>query len=280
MKPLFQSIFAASLGLSLLSGSVSAQVTGSNLDDLAKELANPGGSSATMNFKFDYRTFDGNLPGAGKQDSLTTTFQPVLPFKLGNGDNLIVRPAFAYVLDQPAVDANAGKFDRLDGFGDIAYDVLYSTQRGDWTLGAGVVGAIPVGSEVSGKNWLLGPSALAVKTLDWGVTGIFPFHNQKVAGNGADFSITSLQYFLFYGLGDGWMIGTGPTITYDWNATSGNQWTVPFALSLAKTTTIGKQPFKFNAAIEYSAIRPDSFGQELKLTFTFSPVTKNPFVRK
>ena len=75
------------------------------------------------------------------------------------------------------------------------------------------------------------------------------------------------------------MIGTGPTITYDWNATSGNQWTVPFALSVAKTTTIGKQPVKLNAAIEYGAIRPDNFGQEWKLTFTFSPITKNPFVK-
>lgn len=257
----------------------SAQVTGSNLDDLAKELANPGGSNATMNFKFDYRKFDGNLPGAGNQDSLTTTFQPVLPFKLGNGDTLIVRPAFSYVLDQPSFDANAGKFNRSDGFADIGYDVLYSTQRDAWTLGAGVVGAIPVGSKVSGKNWLLGPSALAVNTTDWGIFGLFPFHHQKVAGNGADYSVTSLQYFLFYGLGDGLQVGTGPTITYDWNATSGNQWTVPFSLSLAKTTAIGKQPVKLSAAIEYSAIRPDNFGQDWKLTFTFSPVTKNPFVR-
>lgn len=278
MNILLKTIVAAT-SLVLLSGVASAQVTGSNLDDLAKELSNPGGSSATMNFKFDYRTYGGTLPGAGNQDSLTTTFQPVLPFKLGNGDNLIVRPAFSYVLDQPAFDGTTSSFDRLDGWGDIAYDVLYSTQRGPWTLGAGVVGAIPVGSEVSGKNWLLGPSALAVNTTDWGVFGLFPFHNQKVAGSGADFSITSLQYFLFYGLGDGWMVGTGPTITYDWNATSNNRWTVPFALSIAKTTTIGERVVKLNAAVEYAAIRPDNFGADWKLTFTFSPVTKNPFVR-
>jgi hypothetical protein len=279
MKSLSQSILAASLAVSLMSGSAVAQVTGSNLDDLAKELANPGGSSATMNFKFEYRSFDGNLPGAGKQENFTTTFQPVLPFRLDNGNNLIVRPAFAYVLDQPSFDASTGQFNRLDGFGDIAYDVLYSTQNGDWTLGAGVVGAIPVGSEVSGKNWLLGPSVLAVKTMDWGVAGLFPFHNQKVGGTGADVSITSLQYFLFYGLGDGWQIGTGPTISYDWNAGSGNQWTVPIGVSLAKTTTIGGEPVKLNATVEYGAIRPDDFGQEWKLSFTFSPVTKNPFVK-
>ena len=77
-----------------------------------------------------------------------------------------------------------------------------------------------------------------MKTEDWGVWGFFPFHNEKVGGSGADVSITSLQYFLFYGLGDGWQIGTGPTITYDWEADSDDAWTVPFGVQVAKTTVV------------------------------------------
>ena len=48
---------------------------------------------------------------------------------------------------------------------------------------------------------------------------------------------------------------------------------------MAKTTQIGGKPIKFNASIEYAAIRPDSFGPEWKFTFTVSPVVKNPFDR-
>lgn len=253
-----------------------AQV-GPNIDELAKELANPGAANATLNFKFEYRTFRGTLPGANDQDSLTATFQPVFPFILPNGNNLIVRPAFPYVVGQPSF--GAGSFTETSNFGDIPYDVLYSWGRNGWTFGAGVVGSIPTGSKLSSENWLLGPSALAVKTEDWGVWGFFPFHNEKVGGSGPDVSLTSLQYFLFYGLGNGWQIGTGPTISYDWNAASGQEWTVPFGLQLAKTTVIGKQLIKLNFGAEFNAVRPDAFASDWKFTFTFSPVIKNPFQR-
>lgn len=260
----------------VLGAPATAQV-GPNIDELARELANPGAANATMNLKLEFRGFDGELPGASDQRSTTLTFQPVLPFILPNGNNLIFRPAFSYAWDQPRPDSSTGSIAELDSFGDIPYDLLYSWQTGDWTIGAGVVGNIPTGGNSSSENWLLGPSALAVRTFDWGVAGLFPFHSEKVGGDGLDTSITSLQYFLFYGLGDGWQIGTGPTNTYDWNAPSGQEWTVPIQLALAKTTAIGAQLVKLNFSIEKNIVRPDAFAEDWTMTFTFSPVLKNPF---
>lgn len=268
---------ARGLGTLVLMGSPAFAQVGPNIDELARELANPGAANATMNFKLEFRDFDGDLPGASDQSSTTLVFQPVFPFVLSNGNNLIFRPAFSYAWDQPRPDPSTGSFSELDSFGDIPYDLLYSWQAGDWTLGAGVVGSIPTGTDVSSENWLLGPSALAVRTYEWGVAGVFPFHNEKVGGSGGDTSITSLQYFLFYGLGDGWQIGTGPTNTYDWNAPSGQEWTVPLQLALAKTTAIGEQLVKLNFSIEKNVIRPDAFAEDWTMTFTFSPVVKNPF---
>lgn len=269
-------VVALSASLAWLAAPVHAQV-GPNIDELARELANPGAANATMNFKFEYRSFDGTLSGADAQNSTTLTFQPVLPFVLPNGNNLIFRPAFGYGWRAPRPDAATGAFAGLDDWNDIPYDLLYSWQAGDWTLGAGVVGTIPVGSETSSDNWLLGPSFLAVKTFDWGVAGVFPFHNEKVRGSGADTSVTSLQYFLFYGLGNGWQIGTGPTMTYDWNAPAGENWTVPIQLAVAKTTAIGQQLVKFNLSAEKNVVRAESFAEDWAVTFTFSPVVKNPF---
>lgn len=250
-----------------------------NIDELARELSNPGAANATLNFKWEYRTFSGTLPGADDQDSLTVTFQPALPFVLNNGNTLIFRPAFSYAVDQPWFNSSTGAMDNTSQFGDIPYDLLYSWNSSGWTIGEGVVGSIPTGSSNSSDNWLLGPSFLAVKPTDWGIVGLFPFHNEKVGGSGPDTSVTSLQYFLFASLGNGWQVGTGPTISYDWNAASGQEWTVPFGVSVAKTTAIGSQLVKLNAGIEYNAVRPDAFASDWKFTFTFSPVAKNPFQR-
>jgi len=267
--------FLISAALTLTLATQAFAQVGPNIDELAKELSNPGAANATLNFKLEYRTFDGDLPGADDQDSLTATFQPVFPFILENGNNLIFRPAFSYVLDQPIVSPSG--ISDLSQFGDIPYDLLYSWNNNGWTFGAGVVGLIPTNSGISSDNWLLGPSALAVKTEDWGVWGFFPFHNEKVGGSGPDTSITSLQYFLFYGLGNGWQIGTGPTITYDWNADSDDAWTVPFGLQVAKTTAIGKQLIKLNAGIEKNVVAPDAFASDWKFTLQISPVISNPF---
>ncbi|TCL09234.1 hypothetical protein BXY66_1279 [Shimia isoporae] len=254
-------------------GSAHAQV-GPNIEELAKELANPGAANATMNFKLEHRSFDGTLPGADDQSSTTLTFQPVLPFVLGNGNNLIFRPAFSYVWDQ--AQPTVGGFNSVNSFGDIPFDLLYSWSDSGWTFGAGVVGAIPTGTDASSDNWLLGPSALAVRTADWGVWGLFPFHNWKVAGDGPATSITSLQYFLFYGLGNGWLIGTGPTMTYNWNAPSGDEWTVPVQLAVSKTTGIGGRVVKLNLSAEKNVVTPDPFSEDWTYTLTVSPVVKNP----
>ncbi len=254
-----------------------AQGVGPNIDELAKELSNPGAANATLNFKFEYRTFNGTVPGANDQNSLIATFQPVIPFVLSNGNNLIFRPAIPYLFGQPALDGTTNSFSSKDGLGDIPFDLLYSASSSGWTTGVGVVGSVPTGSSLSSDNWLLGPSALAVKTEEWGVWGFFPFHNEKVGGSGPDVSLTSLQYFLFYSLGKGWQVGTGPTISYDWKAESDDAWTVPFGLQIAKTTAFGKQLVKLNAGIEKNVIAPDSFASDWKFTFTFSPVVANPF---
>lgn len=131
-----------------------AAQAGSNIDDLAKELANPGAANATLNFKIEYRTFYGDLSGASDQDSTTFTFQP-------------------------GFNTTTGRFDTLESWGDVPVDLLCSWSADSWTSGAGVAGNVPTDSQASSENWLLGPSFLGVKTFDWGVAGIFPFQNEK-----------------------------------------------------------------------------------------------------
>ncbi len=47
-----------------------------------QKLANPNTPLASLNFKLQYRTYEGDLPNADDQDSTTLLFQPSLPFPL------------------------------------------------------------------------------------------------------------------------------------------------------------------------------------------------------
>jgi hypothetical protein len=64
------------------------------------------------------------------------------------------------------------------------------------------------------------------------------------------------QYFINYNLPKGWYLTSAPIITANWNATSGNQWTIPFGAGAGKIVKLGKIPFNLQAAAFYNAVRP------------------------
>jgi hypothetical protein len=75
--------------------------TEKSADEIARDLANPNSPLASLNGKLQYRTFDGNLPGASNKHSMTFLFQPVFPFALGEtssgaAQTLFVRPEIPY----------------------------------------------------------------------------------------------------------------------------------------------------------------------------------------
>ena len=60
-------------------------------DELARELSNPTAPVGSMTSNIDFRTFQGDLPGAGDQSSVSYLFQPSIPFPQSNGYNLLFR---------------------------------------------------------------------------------------------------------------------------------------------------------------------------------------------
>ena len=97
-------------------------------DDVAKKLANPAGSLANLANNLTYKTFKGDIPGAGDQTSTTYLFQPVLPFPVGDkGRNIIVRPAITVSFDHPVYDSETGQWDNLSTeLNDITFDTVYA----------------------------------------------------------------------------------------------------------------------------------------------------------
>jgi len=86
-------------------------------EEIAAKLANPNTPLASLTTKLQYRTFEGDLAGAGRQDGTTLLLQPSFPFALKNGDLILFRPAIPILLDQPVVDSSG--FGSESGLGDI-----------------------------------------------------------------------------------------------------------------------------------------------------------------
>jgi len=150
---------------------------GKSNDEIARELANPNNSLASLTFKNQFRWYTGDLPDADDQSNYTLLFQPVFPFSMkppasGGKANLFVRPAFPLLFDQPTFDAEQGEFDGVTALGDIDFDIGYGvTEKNGFLWAFGMVGTLPTAtdSDVAGKQLRLGPGMLIAKFEKWGM---------------------------------------------------------------------------------------------------------------
>lgn len=244
-------------------------------DELAAELSNPNSSVASLNFKNQFRWFDGELSGADDQSSYTLLFQPILPFVLDSGDKVIWRPGVPLLVDQPQFDTIAGEFEGETGLGDIAFDLAYVPKRDDSLLVAyGLFSSLPTATNDLGSDrWTLGPEFLIGYISPKYVVGMLPSHQWDIAGSGdADINLTTITAFYTYLPGGGWSVGSGPIMSYDWNS---DQWTIPLSLNAGKTVMFGGRPWKVGAELNYYVEKSDAFGPEWMLGINIAPVVKN-----
>ena len=87
----------------------------------------------------------------------------------------------------------------------------------------------------------------------------------------------NLQPFASVFLGHGWSLGYSGNILADWHASSGQQWTVPIGLQVAKVVKFGPLPVRLALAGQYMPVRPSDFGQEWNIQFVISPVIPKLF---
>lgn len=269
-----------------LAGSEEVSISGGkgeSADEVARQLANPNNSLASLTFKNQYRWDDGDLPNADDQSNYTLLFQPVFPFCLkptasGGKANLFVRPAIPILFDQPVPDVKNGQpdFDGVTALGDVGFDLAYGvTEKSGFLWAFGTVGTLPTATDVdvAGKQLRLGPEALFSVFEKWGVYGIFPSHQWNAAGwSDAGYSVSQLQLFMRYLPGRAWNVGTSPIMNYDWKT---EELTVPLNLSVSKTVKFGKTPVKLELEANYYVEQPDAFGPKWMIGFNITPVVPN-----
>src|SRR5215472_1772097 len=226
--------------------------------------------------------------------------QPVIPIGVSKQWNLIIRwitpvvwqPApgtanlevFGIEENTPAylaaqdVQKNAGVF----GFGDMTPTFFLSPAKpGKLIWGAGPVFVLPTAtSKVLGQGKLsLGPSVVTLVQPGHWTFGALVNNAWSVAGSGGRPSVNQmlLQYFINYNLKKGWYITVQPIITANWEASSGNVWTVPFGGGIGRIMKVGFQPVNLSAQFYGNAAHPANgspWGMRLQLAFLFPKLSK------
>jgi hypothetical protein len=147
--------------------------------DIAAALSDPNTNLGSMNFQFDYITFDGDIPGAGGAEARRMTFQPSLPYKLSETTNLFVRPAVPVIFRQDVPDPGGGFNSEGTDLGDISFDAaLGKTFPGGIVVLGGLAGTLPTatGDSLGLDQWLLGPEAALAMVRPWGVADVLVTH--------------------------------------------------------------------------------------------------------
>ena len=245
------------LGLCLSAGSVFAQ----DEADLAKTIQNPLASMVTLPFQANWNT------GIGDDDrtALNLNIQPVIPFP-GEQWNIITRTII------PVNSVPIGTTESEFGIGDTSLSVFFSpNSSGNLTWGIGPALTMPTSSnpEILGSGkWSIGPTGVLFYATGKWTMGLVASQTWSFAGDDDrdDVNFFFAQWFLNYNMGNGWAIGSAPIITANWEAESGQEWTIPWGLQVSKVLKFGGQPVNLLMGYYTNSKHPDN-GPEGQVRF-------------
>lgn len=229
-----------------------------------------------MNFKLQYKTYEGDLANADDQASALVLFQPSFPFSLDNGNMVFFRPAVPILIDQPVFNTDSNEFEGESAFGDISFDLAYGiTTKSGWAIASGAISSLPTATkeDVGTDRFTLGPELLVAKIGKNYVLGAYPNHQWDVAGSGdTEVDLTTMQMFGIWLPGGGWNLGTQPILSYDHVS---SQATIPVNFTVGKTVIWNGRPWKLGVEFNVYTEKADSLGPDWMIGFNIGPVVEN-----
>jgi hypothetical protein len=238
---------------------------GSSTDEIARKLADPGAAMVSLPFQYNYL---GEAGPDGESDNQLLKIQPVIPF-VGEKGKFLLRPILPLLSSEFPADES--------GLGDLFVQGYYIPHRENSTVEFGFGPAVVLDTasddSLGSGKWSAGPAFILIhKTRDrkWTMAALAN-HIWSVAGDNdrGDVSQTSLQPILTRSLPRSWSMTFSSESTYNWNAASGDAWTVPLGISASKVVKIGHRPVSFGMGGFYNVERPDAANRwTVRLTMT------------
>ena len=234
--------------------------------ELARAAQNPIASMISLPFQ---NNTDFNF-GPKDKTLNTMNIQPVIPFSLNDDWNVITRTIIP-VVSQPEIIPGQ---DRETGLGDITFTAFFSPKdSGRWIWGVGPVVLLPTNTDdrLGADEWGAGVSAVVLTIRGPWVVGSL-FSNVWDIDGDIDIDVFTWQPFINYNMDRGWYLTSSPLITANWEASSGEKWTVPLGGGIGKIFRIGKQPMNAQFQAFYNVEKPDIVGDwivRMQLQFMF-----------
>ena len=254
-----------------------APVAGQQPDDAATQLAkktqNPVADLVSLPFQFNFNSGG----GFGDQTSFSLNFQPVIPVKgVLKKWNIILRTVVPYV----SVPTGGGT--SQSGFGDILLQPFFTpAQSGRTIWGIAPMFSIPTAtaSAASTGSWATGPGAVVLTIKGPWVVGGLMYNLFTLAdeGDAPEVNVFSIQPLVNYNFGKGWTLSTSPIITANWDAPSGEEWTVPLGAAISKTTAFNGRPMTLGAHYYHNLDHPTGAAANLfRLSISLLYPSKGP----
>ncbi len=173
--------------------------------------------------------------GSRDKDRHTLNIQPVVPVALNDDWNLITRT----ILPPTSAPGFSPGEDRNTGLGDMSFTAFFSPNTaGSFVWGVGPVLSIPTATDTAlgTDKWGIGVSAVGLGMKGPWVVGGLISNVWSFAGDDAraDVNFMTLQPFLNYNFGGGWYFTSSPVMTANWEAPSGQEWTIPLGGGFGK----------------------------------------------
>jgi hypothetical protein len=235
--------------------------------DLAKQAQNP--IASLISLPIQNNTNFGIGPDDETQNVMN--IQPVLPFSISDNVNLITR-TIVPLISQP--DFYTGGQGREFGIGDTTFSAFFSPSKpATLTWGVGPVFVLPTATDdtLGSDTWSGGVSVVGLVMPGKWVVGSLLSNVWDFSGD-QDVNFFTWQYFINYNMSNGWYLTSAPIITANWEADSGNQWTVPFGGGVGKIFKIGKQNLNAQVQAFYNVEKPEhapDWQLRLQLQFLF-----------
>jgi hypothetical protein len=266
----FAPMLVACFALSQQAGAADAPAT-DNSADLTKQLANPISNLISWPTKVDWDT------DIGPEDADRTTYttQPVIPIGLNDDWNVISRTIIPVYIDAESPVAGG---DDESGMGDILQSFFFSPKKptsGGLIWGIGPVLDVPTGDDgLTSDKFSVGPTIVLLKQTGPWTLGFLGNQLWDVSGDddAEDVNSTYLQPFLSFNTKTHTTFSINTESTYNHEADSGDELTVPINLLVSQLVKFGHQPVQFQVGYRHYADTPSGgpdHGIRAQVTFLF-----------
>jgi hypothetical protein len=242
-------------------------------EDLRAKVQNPVSSMISLPLKF---TADFGAPNGS---AYFFNVNPVIPVTVGDW-NLISRaliPAIVsvdgFIEGIPSIPEGQESDDRKTGLGDINYSLFFSpadVTKFIWGLGPSINLPTATEEQLGSDKWSAGPTGVILVQPGWGTYGLLVRQLWSFAGDDDRSEVNQMliEPFVNYNLPGGWYLITDPIATGNWNADSGERWTIPLGGGVGKLFKIGNQAINSRIEAYYNIEKPDG-GPDWQTVFTF-----------